>query len=1220
MSGTHIAGLPRMMQSSNSETRSRSFRRAQLEIVMSEQTTRLVSHLRRRLRHTARRVRRADLAFGFVVALGSATGIWLLATLLEANLWLGTTARTALAAAVFTVGLGISAAVLARPLGQWLGLLSGPSEEDIARAVGRHHPTVSDRLVNLLQLAAGKRSHAPAPLVDHAVQHLADDLDEVSFADVEDYGRARTALRLASLPLVGVLAFLLVAPSTFLNASERLLAPGTEFDRPAPFELSITPGNAQLVRGDTLQIAAQASGAAPSRARLLIRDTTGATEEIALEADSLGRFRHTVSNVRRPLQYQVVASPVRTPWHTVRVAARPQVRQLQLTVTPPAYTGRSPRTLDPNVGDVSALPGARVEIEATLGGADASVAVLDFDDGPADTLSVRNGTATGTFAIQREDTYRLRLRSPEGVPNRSPIRYRTSLRTDAAPSASFVSPDSPADLEPDLVQPLSVQLSDDFGFRRAALYYRMAEERFGDGQQEFSSVELPLPTPDQTSQTLTHKWLLAQDSNLDPQPGDEIEYYVQVWDNDTVKGPKSGRTRTQRLRMPSLSDQYQNLDKTGDEARQQLDTLQQRADATRKEFQQLRRELRRSREADWQDRRQLEQLQEKQAAARKEAEALSRTMDKMTQQMQKNELSSPQTAQQFQKLKRVAQEMSSPQMQKALDELKQTLSRDSSPRQRQQALEKAQQRQQQYQQQLERTDELFEQLKAQQQLEELSNRTQELSEVQDSLAERTSARMADSTGTAVDSARSASADSSRASPDRPAQTPEADTTSSNSPSQNESETATEQRSSENDALSREQERAAEEMEALLEKMEQARKEMEKVSTAPKEQMQQMQQQLQRDNMPEQMRKNSRQLRNNQLQKARQGQRQMQQQLQQAQQQLSKMQEGMQSKQQGINVRALRTALENTLHLSKEQETLRTTVDGLSEGGSALRPYARTQKSLADGLEMVTDSLESIARRSPSMTQAVQSETGQSLRAMNSAVTALDERDASAARRHQTTSMTHLNELALLLSDLLQQMKQQQQGSGQKMSMQQMMQQLQQTAGQQQKLNQQIQQQLNRAQGERLSGEPSEQQEKLARQQRQLKEQLQDMEAGSDSQQQIMGDLSKIQEQMEASARALEQNRRREDIRERQQQILTRLLNAQKSLQTQGKQQERRGQEAEGASPPRNPGDLPEPNDADKLQRDLIRSLEMGYTSEYENLIRRYFDLLEEEPSEQSSME
>ena len=1202
---------------------------------MSEQTARLVSRLRTRLNHAAHRMTRAEVAFGAAVAVGAVAALWLMATLLEANLWLGTTARTALAGAVGVVVVGVSAAVLARPLGRWIGILSGPSEEDVARAVGSHHPVVADRLVNLLQLAEGKRSHAPAPMVDQAVQHLAKDLDQVSFDDVEDFGRARKALRLASLPLVGVIAFLLIAPSTFLNASERLLAPGTEFDRPAPFELSIAPGDAQLVKGDTLQVTAQATGTVPPSATLLLRDTTGTTERLTLQADSMGRFRHTVPNVRRPLRYRVVAAPVRTPWHTVEVQARPLVQRLQLTVTPPAYTGTPPRTLDPNVGDVTALPGAEVEVKATLGGPVVASAVLAFESGRTDTLSVQEGTATGAFRVRGEDRYRLRLESPEGIPNRNPIRYRTTLRTDAAPSVSFLSPDSPASLEPDLAQSLRLQLSDDFGFRRAALFYRVAKERFGEGQTEFSSIELPLSSPSSTRQTLTHEWLLAQDSGLDPQPGDEIEYYVQVWDNDTVNGPKSGRTRTQRLQMPSLSEQYDQLNETEEAAGDQLDRLQQRADSVQQQFSQLRRELRRTREADWQDRRQLQQIQKKQQATQEGAQKLSQSLEKMTQQMQRNGLSSQETTQQFQELKRIAEELSSPELQKALEELKQALSQNS-PRQRQQALENARQRQQQYQKQLERTKELFKQLKAQQQLEEMARRTQELSELQKSLEEKTSERMADSTAAAPDSARTSLSDPSQTTPrsDSTGRTPNQqssaaqDSSAQQRPSPDSSRqsrraprdsSSTSERarpnSSEpsNEDLAREQDRSAEKMKELMEAMEKAQNDMQDVQSAPKRQMQEMNQQLQRQNMPQQMQKNSRQLRQNQLQKARQGQRRMQKQLQNMQSQLNQMQKGMKGKKRSMNVAGLRTALQNTLRLSQRQEALRGTVEGLSGEGPVLRRYARNQKGLADGLRTVTDSLESIARRSPRMTQAIQSETGQALQAMESAVTALDERQSAAATSQQKTSMMHLNELALMLSNLLSQMQQQSMGQG--MSAQQMMQQLQQMSGQQQQLNQQIQQQLNQAQGERLSRSQSERRSKLARQQRKLKQQLQNMDAGSDAQQQLMGDLQKIAKQMEASAQALERGRQREEIRQRQQQILTRLLNAQKSLRTQGKQQQRRGQEADGNAPARSPSQLPEADTPDALRRDLIRALEMDYSSSYEELIRRYFELLQEQTSE-----
>ncbi|MFP4228580.1 MAG: DUF4175 family protein [Salinivenus sp.] len=1196
---------------------------------MSEQTARLVSRLRRRLRQTARRMTYAEMAFGLAVAGGSGAALWLLAALLEASFWFGTTARTALAAAGATVGLGIAAAVLARPLAKWIGLVPGPSDEDVARAVGDHHPRVADRLVNLLHLAEGKRSHAPAPLVDQAVQNLADDLDDVSFEAVEDFGRAREALRLASVPFVGVLAFLLIAPSTFLNASERLLAPGTEFDPPAPFQLSVRPGDTQVTTGDTLEVTAQATGEVPRRARLLLRDTTGSTEEVALEADSAGRFRHAVPNVRAPLQYRVVSAPVRTDWHRVRVAARPRVQELQLTVTPPSYTGRSSRTLDPNVGDVSALPGARVEVEATVGGPDLTTAALDFDSGRTDTLSLSDSVATGAFAVEREDTYQLRLQSDDGIPNRSPVNHRIDLRTDAEPSASFESPGRTTDLAPDLVQPLQVRLRDDFGVRRAALFYRRAGADSGEGEEEFSSIDLPLSNPDERTQTLSYEWLLVQDSGLDPQPGDEIEYFVRVWDNDTVNGPKSGTTRTQRLRMPSLAQQYDALEETQGSADEKIDSLQQQADSSSQQFERLRRELRQSRESDWQNERQVEQLKEKQGTAQDAAESLSQSIEEMTQQMQRNGLSSQQTAEQFQELKRVADELSSPEPQQALDELQESLSEDQSPRQRQQALENAEQQQQDFQDQLERTDELFEQLKSQQQLDELGNRTEDLRETQDALEEETAERMSDDAedGDSSDPAAPDSTQEETSSSDRTDGRPDSTGSSPDSttppPSDSQSTDASPDAQAEdpgasNEDLSRKQEQAAEEMEQLMEEMEQTQQEMEDNDSAPRQQLQKMNQQLQEQQMPQQMQENSEQLRNNQLQQAQQGQQQMQQQLQRMQQQMQQMKKKMQAQQQQQNVTGLRSAFENTLRLSKKQEALRSTVDAQSDEDDGLPARAREQNVLVTGLETVTDSLRSIARRSPSMTQAVQTETGEALQAMESAVTALDEREAGAASDHQKTSMTHLNELALLLSDLLSQM-QQQQGMGQGMTAQQMMQQLQQTSGQQQKLNNQIQQQLNEAQGERLSqGQQAQRREKLAQQQRNLKEELSNLESEDGAEDQVMGDLDKIQDQMETSAEALEQGRSRDELREQQEQILSRLLNAQKSLRTQGKQQERRGETAEGDAPSRTPEDRPDTEEDDSLRRDLLRSLEMGYSSSYEDLIREYFDLLREQDPDTTS--
>jgi hypothetical protein len=208
-------------------------------------------------------------------------------------------------------------------------------------------------------------------------------------------------------------------------------------------------------------------------------------------------------------------------------------------------------------------------------------------------------------------------------------------------------------------------------------------------------------------------------------------------------------------------------------------------------------------------------------------------------------------------------------------------------------------------------------------------------------------------------------------------------------------------------------------------------------------------------------------------------------------------------------------------------------------------------------------------------------------------------------------MMHLNKLALLLSDLLENM-QQQNSSGSGMSKQQMMNQLRQMSGQQQKLNNQIQKHLKQMQGERLSKDQAQRQKKLAKQQRQIKQQIQEMDVGSDAQNQIMGDLKKIAKQMEETAQQLEKRRPSRDLIDRQQQILTRLLNAQQSLRTQGKKEQRRGRDAEDDYDQRRPEQLSAPNEADQLRQDLIRALEMGYNPDYETLIKRYFELLQKE--------
>ena len=1189
---------------------------------MSEHTLQLVERLRQRLRAAMRRMTLAEALFGLVLTLGILSAYWVLSAALEAGLWLDGSVRAVLFWTGVLTATGLFVFFLLLPLLRFTGLLPGPSEEGIARRIGARFPEVSDRLVNLLQLASGRHTSAPDALVEGAVQMLGRQVESVPFEQVEDFHRARRAARLAAWPMLALLVFLIAAPSTFLDASKRLLSPGASFERPAPFSFLVDPGSVELVKGASLEITARTEGrSAPEEIILSLNYLDEAPiETLDLRRDSTGVFRHTLVNVRRSLRYRVSSGRVRSPWHTVTIEERPLVRGLQVALEYPAYTRIPPQRLEPNVGDVAALPGTKVRLDVRLGGERVTEAFLRFDDGSLDTLALDADRASGSFTLRREGSYQVLLRNDRGIENRAPITHEITLVPDAYPAVVLLEPEPLTELNEQRRAALRLRIADDFGFARLRLYYRLAESRFGQPDASFSHFDLPLDAPRLLDQEITYEWLLRQTTALDPVPGDVIEYYVAVWDNDAVAGYKSAKTPPHRLRMPSLAEQYENLSETQDQAESTLEDLMREADTVKKQFEELRDELRRKPEADWEDQRQVEQLQERQREMEQRVEELTSQIEKATARMEENDLVSEETLQKFEELQKVAEEINSPELMEAMKQLQEAM-QNLNLQQMQQAIENFQFNEEQYQERLERTLELFKKLRVEQGLDEIARRMEELAREEERLAEETG-KLQEQPGKDPSSPEDE--------PEKDGDAEHKDTRSAenqegeNQEGENQEgehqkgenqegkpQEGGEQRNAEKqEALAQEQERSAEEMKAIEKRIEELKEQMEELRNAPKQDMEALSRQMEQQELPEEMKKNAEQLRNGELQPAQQGQQQMQQQLQQMQSRLQQMQQGMQSRQMQINLAGLRQVLSDVLTLSERQELLRRDVRGLSADSPLLRQYAQQQVELGEGLSTVVDSLQSLAREIPQMTREVQRHSGEALREMGAATEAMAERVARRAGGHQKGAMTQLNELALLLSDLLNQMMNASSGSGGSMSMQQMIRQMQQMAGQQQQLNQQIQQLLNDMQGNRLTQDMQERLRQIAGQQEQIRNQLRQLSRDRNLRNNVLGDLNRIAEQMDETIRELQQKRFNRKTVQRQQQILTRLLDATRSLQERGREKKRESRRGETFTRP-GPGELTPAEEAEKLRRDLLRALESGYAPDYEELIKRYFELLQQ---------
>jgi hypothetical protein len=175
----------------------------------------------------------------------------------------------------------------------------------------------------------------------------------------------------------------------------------------------------------------------------------------------------------------------------------------------------------------------------------------------------------------------------------------------------------------------------------------------------------------------------------------------------------------------------------------------------------------------------------------------------------------------------------------------------------------------------------------------------------------------------------------------------------------------------------------------------------------------------------------------------------------------------------------------------------------------------------------------------------------------------------------------------------------------------LLQQLQSMAGQQMTLNMQSQ---NLGQG--MSVQRASEMARLARDQdaiRKSLEQLNKEAETSGDRERLLGDLQKIAEEMKDVVRDFEQQNVNEETSRRQERILSRLLDASKSTRERDYEKKRKAQT--GRTMIRKSPEAIDPNaltGRNKLRDELLKSLEQGYSRDYQELIRKYFERLENE--------
>jgi hypothetical protein len=315
--------------------------------------------------------------------------------------------------------------------------------------------------------------------------------------------------------------------------------------------------------------------------------------------------------------------------------------------------------------------------------------------------------------------------------------------------------------------------------------------------------------------------------------------------------------------------------------------------------------------------------------------------------------------------------------------------------------------------------------------------------------------------------------------------------------------------------------------------------------------------------------------------------------------LRAIQQQLLEQQSQYTINALRQAAQNLLELSKRQEGLKNESANASAKSPGIRQNAQEQRRTMEALTKIAQNLAELGQRSFAVTPQMARSVGEALRAMQNALGSLDMRNGQAASRNQTDAMGALNSSAMAAQDALEALMQGGSGGGPGG----LMQQLQALAGQQQSLNAQTQSMEAAAQAARLAAEQAAIQKSL--------EQLHQEAQRAGEEDRLLGDLDRVAQEMSEVVRALEQQNINPETLRRQERILSRLLDASRSMRERDFEKRRKattGTAVARTGPPELE-DRPR-GGQDQLRQDLLRALEQGYSREYEELIRKYFEQLE----------
>ncbi len=996
-------------------------------------------------------------------------------------------------------------------------------------------------------------SHSNPDLVQAAINNNLEQVDSEAFnsklAQFLQNQSSTISYKRTLYSLTGSFFILVTLSFVFNQGSFRAATFWLSYDKPNPYSFYITPGDSTFEQGSSFTVNAFfTDNGSPTKVELMLKtdvENNFRSQKMDFDGNSYQSIPFDINN---DTEYYLEMDGFKSSIYKANVQLRPRFSELTATIIPPSYTKLDTSKHEYPFSLLRAYPGSTISIYGKVNKT-LLTSKLVINRDTTQFPSTDSLSYSTQIAFSTADTLSFLLQDEKDLTNKNPFRFIVSPIADEYPTAEIIEPASSFEL----VEPKSITVvsktSDDFGITNTTLHYELRKayvEKPKNGKISLKNTKNGVLN--------SFDWDLT---GLKLTPLDELDFWIETTDNDAFSGFKTSRSQTVTLTVPSLIDYFESLDEKETDIESTMDTISETFEEVEKKYEDFKESLKENPRANYEQQKQLEEVQKQQEQVDKQIEELNKKFDEIKKELNENKLLSEETQQAYKELQKLMEEINDPALQEALKKLQEQMTQ-LSPEELRKAMENVEFNEEAYKERLKRTMDLFKQLKLMSDLEKIAKSFEDQARQEKEIKE-------------------------------------------NTPNQDELEKKREQDQKQleklKDALEKLEDYTSEKnKEQISEYKEQTKKELEEIQEELEKQSGQGSKSESGDQQGE---KNS-------------PQKTFEKEFQEMASQTRKAMEAASAQQMQINIAGLRYVLYSLLTISNEQEELVVATQETESRSLAYIDYAREQKNLQQIFEVISDSLTKLASEIPQFSNEIGKKKLEVRNQLDRSLTQMAERDNRNSSVASRQAFGGINDISFMIANLLEQLQNQSNGSGGSgggMSMQQMMEQLGEMGKNQQQLNQQIQDMINDIQGDKLSQDQMERINQIAKQQNQIRKQLQELQQnGGSNGDKIGSELQRMIEQMEDTINDLRGGSVDPLLIERQQNILSRMLESEKALQERDEEEKREGKTSEDnlkASPPE--------LSLEELEKQIRTRLNdpnfTKYSPDYQRLIERYFELL-----------